>query len=134
MQNKIAMSQEDDDSDDSVGSPLKGIYEVETLLDMRETAGGEREFLIRIDLALNETINVIFNGILSRQNFGLGVIEFIEAGVQRGGLARTSGPGDDHNAIGAFDQVTNRLKVIRAKTDVVQTQLDIASVQNPHHD
>ena len=47
MQNKIAMSQEDHDSDDSVGSPLKGIYEVETLLDMRETAGGEREFLIK---------------------------------------------------------------------------------------
>ena len=95
---------------------------------------GERQFLVRIDLALDETINVVFNGILSRQNFGLGVIEFIEAGVQRGGLARTSRPGDDHNAIGAFDQVTNRLKVIRAKTDVVQTQLDIASVQNPHHD
>ena len=48
---------------------------------------GERQFLIRIDLALNETINVVFNGILSRQNFGLRVIEFIEAGVQRGGLA-----------------------------------------------
>ena len=35
------------DSDDSVGSPLKGIYEVETILDMRKTAAGQREFLIK---------------------------------------------------------------------------------------
>ena len=36
-----------DDSDDSVGSPLKGIYEVETILNMRKTAAGKREFLIK---------------------------------------------------------------------------------------
>ena len=36
-----------DSDDDSVGSPLKGIYEVEKLLDMRETADGERQFLIK---------------------------------------------------------------------------------------
>ena len=33
--------------DDPVGAPLKGVYEVETLLDMRETADGTREFLIK---------------------------------------------------------------------------------------
>ena len=36
-----------DSDDDSVGSPLKGIYEVEKLLDMRETADGKRQFLIK---------------------------------------------------------------------------------------
>jgi hypothetical protein len=36
-----------DSDDDPIGSSLKGIYEVETLLDMRETADGEREFLIK---------------------------------------------------------------------------------------
>ena len=34
-------------SDDSVGSPLKGIYEVETLLNVRKMADGKREFLIK---------------------------------------------------------------------------------------
>ena len=35
------------DSDDSIGSPLKGIFEVDTLLEMRKTAAGKREFLIK---------------------------------------------------------------------------------------
>ena len=35
------------DSNDSVGSPLKGIFEVDTVLDTRKTADGTREFLIQ---------------------------------------------------------------------------------------
>lgn len=47
MQNPAVMPHEFYDSDDSVGAPLKGIYEVETLLSVRETAKGKREFLIK---------------------------------------------------------------------------------------
>jgi hypothetical protein len=49
MRNPAVMSQQHEfyDSDDSVGAPLKGIYEVETLLNVRETADGKREFLIK---------------------------------------------------------------------------------------
>ena len=47
MQNPAVMPHEYCDSDDSVGAPLKGIYEVETLLSVRETADCKREFLIK---------------------------------------------------------------------------------------
>ena len=48
-QNPVAKPHEyyESPDDDPVGAPLKGIYEVETLLDMRETADGKREFLIK---------------------------------------------------------------------------------------
>ena len=47
MQKPAVKPHEFYDSDDSVRSPLKGIYEVETLLSVRETADGKREFLIK---------------------------------------------------------------------------------------
>ena len=47
MQKPAVKPHEFYDSDDSVGSPLKGIYEVETILNVRETADGKREFLIK---------------------------------------------------------------------------------------
>ena len=47
MQKPAVMPHEFYDSDDSVGYPLKGIYEVETVLNVRETADGKREFLIK---------------------------------------------------------------------------------------
>lgn len=43
----MAQENHEPSDDDSVGSALKGIYEVETLLDMRETDHGTREFLIK---------------------------------------------------------------------------------------
>ena len=37
----------DPNDSDEIGSPLKGIYEVETVLNVRETVNGKREFLIK---------------------------------------------------------------------------------------
>ena len=65
---------------------------------------GEGQVLIHIHLALNQAFNVIFHRIFGGEDLGLNVIEFVERGVQRSGLAGTGWTSDDDNSVGLVDQ------------------------------
>ena len=94
---------------------------------------GEGEVLINVYLALDQTFNVILNRIFGGEDLGLNVIEFVERGVQRSGLAGTGWTSDDDNSVGLVDQRAQFLQVIIAQADAVQRKLNVGAVQYTQH-
>ena len=97
----------------------------------QETRKGQ--FLINVHLALNEAFDVIFHRVLGGENLGLDVIQLIESGVQRSGLAGTGRTSDDDNSVGLIDERAQFLKVIIAQADAVQRELHVGTVKNTEH-
>ena len=58
----------------------------------------------RIDLRLGDTVEFVFDRVLDRHDVARAVVEAGQRGVQRRGLARTRRPGDEQDAVGAFEQ------------------------------
>ena len=94
---------------------------------------GEGEVLIHIHLALNQAFDVIFHRIFGGENLGLNVIQLIERGVQRGGLAGTGWTSDDDNAVRLIDERAQFLKVIITQADAVERELNVGAVQYTQH-
>ena len=93
---------------------------------------GEGEFLIVIHLTLNQSGNVIFNGILGGEDFCAGVIQFVQCGVERGGFTAAGWTRDNHNSIWPVNETADFFKVVLAQANFIQTQLHVASIQYAH--
>ena len=95
---------------------------------------GECEFLFGVDLALHQSSNVVFNGILGGEDLYIDRVELIERGVERGGLSRTSRASDDDDAVGLVDHRAHAIEVIIAQANLVERKLDIGTVKHAKHD
>ena len=65
----------------------------------------KRQTDLRIDGTLGDAVNNIFNGFLSRDNTRLGIIDLIDTALDRCGLARTGGAGNDDDAAGKIQRI-----------------------------
>ena len=62
----------------------------------------------RINLRLADAVEIIFDWIFHRHDVGHGRIDARQRRVQRGGLARSGGPGDQHDAVWLAHQRIHR--------------------------
>src|SRR4051812_15559798 len=66
-------------------------------------------------LALVDAREVVLDGVLGGDDLAVGAVELVEGAVERRGLARAGRAGDQEDAVGALDDLLERLVVILLK-------------------
>ncbi len=66
--------------------------------------------------------------------FDVGPVQLVERGVERGRLARAGRPGHQQDPVGPLDQLLEPLPVLVAEPQVLEPDLDVVPVQDPHDD
>ena len=87
-----------------------------------------------LDLHLVDAGEVILDRIFGGDDLGVGAVELVERGVERGRLARTRGTGDEDDAVGAANQVFELPEIVFGEPQLPDADLDVVFVEDPHHD
>ena len=90
---------------------------------------GKAQVGARVDLHLADAVQRILDRVLDRHDVARPVVEPLEGGVKRGGLARTCGPRHQHHPAGTRQQAREDLGVARAHAQAVQPQPGLVAVQ-----
>ena len=89
---------------------------------------------MRFDLNLIDPGHLVFDRVFDRENFDVGLIEFIKRGVERGRLTATGRAGHEQNAVRLRQRFFELRKDVRRETELFKVQLHAALVENTHHD
>ena len=87
-----------------------------------------------IDRHLHDAFDIVFDGVLGRQQLRVDGVDPAQAGIKRGGFAATGRPGDDHNAIGPLDGLDGIIVEVLGEAKRFDLQIDGRAVQNAQHD
>ncbi len=63
-------------------------------------AAGEGEAFLFVYRNLRDAADLIFDGVFDGDDFVFVVLDFVDGGIERGGLAGAGGAGDEHHAVG----------------------------------
>ena len=95
--------------------------------------------MARLDLGLDDALDLALDGVLDRVDLALGRLDELERGVQRGGLARAGGPDDDDAALRGLERRLEALEVVadeaergergRERRDLQDADGDVLAVQ-----
>src|SRR5439155_26369757 len=88
----------------------------------------------RLDLSLDDPVDVVFYRVLRRDQLGADVVQLAQRGIERGRLTAGGRAGPDHRSVGLLDELTDDHKVVLAQADLVQVQGHVAAVHHAHHD
>ena len=94
----------------------------------------EGQFDVRLDLALNDAVDVVFDRVFGGDQLAAGIVQFAQRGIERGGFSRAGGAGDDDDAVGLVDQLADGAQVVVAHADLVQIELHVGSIEHAHDD
>ena len=87
-----------------------------------------------LDLHLIDAGEVILDRIFRGDDLGVGAVELVERGVERGRLARARRTGDEDDAVGAANQVFELPEIVFGEPQLPDADLDVVFVEDPHHD
>src|ERR1700677_2780006 len=87
-----------------------------------------------VDRHLLDALDLILNRLLGREQFRVGGIDAVEAGVKRGRLARAGRAGDDEDAVRLLDDLADVFVNPLRQPDGSEVELDRAAVENAEHD
>src|SRR5271154_362349 len=90
--------------------------------DGAQTAG-EGEALFLVDGNLGDAAQLVFDGIFDGDDFVFVALDFVNGRVQRGGLAGTRWPGDQHHAVRFADVTAKFLHFVGGETHDVEAQV-----------
>ena len=76
----------------------------------------------------------VLDGILGRDDFSVGSVEFTERGIERGGFATSCWSGDQENPVGPSDDVLEPAVVVFGESEVADADFDAVPIENSHHD
>ena len=96
--------------------------------------GGKRQADGFTDLHLVDAGQHVFHRVLDRDDFAVGTIDEVEAGIKGRGLAGTGRAGHEQNAVGQTNHALERLLVVREKSQFRQTEPQAFLVENTHDD
>src|SRR5437588_13004474 len=85
-------------------------------------AAGEGESFLFIDWDLRNTLYLILDRIFDGDELVFVGFYFVESSVERGGLARAGGAGDQHHAVGFGDIATKLLDIFIAEADHIESK------------
>ena len=86
----------------------------------RPQPGGKRQPGPRVDVDLVEARKAVLDGILDGDDRHLGLVQLLQAGVERRRLARAGGADDDDRPVGLRDRVFERGAAARPQLEVVE--------------
>ena len=87
----------------------------------------------RVHMHLVDARELVFDGVLRRDDVHVGGVEVLEAGVKRGRLARTRRARHEDDAVRLLDGVLHRLVGIFVETKRGEAGRKVRLVENTHH-
>ena len=90
--------------------------------------------ILAFDLTLVHAGQVVLDGVFGRDDLDVGPVELVERGVERGRLARAGRAGHEQDPVGTFDQLLEPGEVLVAEPEVLEPDLDVVAVEDPHDD
>ena len=76
-------------------------------------AGGEGDVDVGVDRALDDAVDVVLDRVFGGDDLVGDVVQLVEGGVERGGLAGAGRAGDQDDAVGLVDQLAERRRASR---------------------
>ena len=98
----------------------------------RTQAGGEGDADVRINRYLNDSVDTVFNGVFRGNQLVGDLVQLAERRVQRRGLARPRGAGNQHDAVGNVNHLAHSLQRLFVHPNLFQIQRHHRAVQHPH--
>ena len=89
---------------------------------------------LRVDLRLADAVDVVLDRILDRHDVARVVVEVLEAGIQRGGLAGAGRAGDENDAVRLVEEVGDVRFGLRVHAERRQVQSSGLLVEDTQHD
>ena len=86
-----------------------------------------------VDRDLHDSVDVVFHRILGGEEFGIRLVDFAQARVERGGFARAGRTGDDDDAVGQLDHFPQCFFDALRHAEFVEVELDGRAVKNTQH-
>ncbi len=77
-------------------------------------APSERQVNLRLDLHLHDALEVIFDRVLSREDFHAHIVQFIEDGIEGGGFAAAGRPRAQDDPGRLVDQLVHLFHIVGA--------------------
>jgi hypothetical protein len=78
--------------------------------------------------------DLVLDGVLGGEDVDVGLVDAVEAGVERGGLAAARGARDQDDAVGPLDEVVHDAASSRREAEVVEAEQHARLVQDAHDD
>src|ERR1700730_1268101 len=97
-------------------------------------AAGESHLDLGVHLGLADAVDVVLDRILDRHDVARVVVEALESCVERGGLARAGGSGDQQDAVWFVDQLIDELLGARVHAEGVEVELARLLVEDTQYD
>ncbi len=89
---------------------------------------------VRIDRALHDAFDVIFDRVFAGDDLGGNIVQFVQGGVQSRGLAAAGRTGHQHDPVRQFHHSAETTERGCVHADFVQVQSHHGSVKDPHDD
>ena len=83
---------------------------------------------------LHDSVNVIFDRVLDREQLGINRIDSLETGIKRGRFPAAGRPGIDKNPVGLLDGLDDVIKNVFGKAQRFQLHVHGRAVQHAEHD
>ena len=113
---------------------LTNHHDVGVLAQERAQARGEGEPLLLVDLHLADAADGVFDRVLDGEDVLLGRVDLRHGGVERGGLSRAGGPGDQDDAVVVVQVLPDHLEVLLLEPDLVEAVQLGGLVEQSHDD
>src|SRR5690606_32187902 len=78
--------------------------------------------------------NLVLDRIFGREYVDIGLVDAIQAPVERGCLAATGWTGHENDSVGSLDEVSDQMVVALGEAQLTQIEQHIRLVQQTHHD
>src|SRR5271154_1053607 len=85
-------------------------------------SASEGEAFFLVDGNLGDAAELVFDGIFNGDDFVFVGLDFVDGGVEGGGLARTGGPGDQDHAVGLANVAAEAAHFVRGKAHDIKAQ------------
>jgi hypothetical protein len=83
-------------------------------------------------LHLVDAGQLVFHGVFHRDDLGFRGVERVQGSVERGGFARTGGPGDQHHAGGMVNEAFPLAEMFRVEAQLAEPEQKPTLVQDTH--
>ena len=101
---------------------------------IERNAAGKGHADVRIHLHLVDAVHLILDRLLDGDDLAVGLVDVIEAGVERARFARTGRAGDEQDAVGQTEQPLEDFLVVAQKSELGQTEHQARFVEHTHDD
>ncbi|CEE79469.1 conserved hypothetical protein [Xanthomonas citri pv. citri] len=93
---------------------------------------GEIQPDLRLGLDLVDAFDLVFHRVFDGDDFHIRGVELAQRGVQRGGLARTGGPGHQHGAVRLLQHLAELRQEVFGEAELVEVEHHRLAIEQAH--